>query len=136
VWVTARFGVLFMSLNVTKTINMFLAHFRFLKKLQILLMLLGIMHAAPLLPYLHWYPLTSSKSIWQMISIYFYCWWVQDVSFQSTLVVSCIHTHTELWKGLILTPEPGSSPTCIFETRCTGLKVKFTEGVKICAIAE
>jgi len=48
--VTARFGVLFKSLNVTKAMNLFLAHFRFLKKLQIFLMLLGIMHAAPPLP--------------------------------------------------------------------------------------
>jgi len=41
--------------NVTKTINIFLAHFRFSKKLQIFLMLLGIMHAAP--------PLTKSPLI-------------------------------------------------------------------------
>jgi len=34
VWVTARFDVLFKSLNVTKTINVVLAHFRFLKKLR------------------------------------------------------------------------------------------------------
>jgi len=45
--VTARFDVLFMLLNVTKTINLFLAHFRVLKNLQIFLMLQGIMHAAP-----------------------------------------------------------------------------------------
>jgi len=51
-----------MSLNVTKTRNIFPAHFRFFKKLQIFLMLLGIMHAAPPLPNLHWYPLTSSKT--------------------------------------------------------------------------
>jgi len=44
------FHVLFMLLNITKTINIFLAHFRFLKKLQIFLMLLGIMHVAPHLP--------------------------------------------------------------------------------------
>ena len=50
VWVTARFDVLLKSLKVTKTINTFLAHFRFLKKLQIFLMLLSIMHAAPPLP--------------------------------------------------------------------------------------
>ena len=47
VWVTARFNVLFKSLNVTRTTIIFLARFRFLKKLQIFLMLLGIMHAAP-----------------------------------------------------------------------------------------
>jgi len=50
VWVTAQFGVMFKSLNVTKTMNIFLAHFRFLKKLQIFLMPLGIMHVAPTLP--------------------------------------------------------------------------------------
>jgi len=38
---------------VTKTKNIFLAHFRFLKKLQIFLTQLGIMHAAPPLPNLH-----------------------------------------------------------------------------------
>jgi len=32
----------------------------------------------------------------KMISIYFYCWWVEDVSFQSPLVGPCLHTHTEL----------------------------------------
>jgi len=45
--VTARFDVLFKSLYVAKTINIFLAHFCSLKKPQIFLMLLGIMHAAP-----------------------------------------------------------------------------------------
>jgi len=48
--VTARFNILFKSINVTKTINIFLAHFRFLKKKQIFLMLLGIMLAAPPAP--------------------------------------------------------------------------------------
>jgi len=49
VWVTARFDVLFKSLDdkLQKTIDIFLAHFHFLKKLQIFLMLLGIMHTAP-----------------------------------------------------------------------------------------
>jgi len=36
-YITTRFDVLFKSLNVTKTINIFLAHFRFLKKQQIFL---------------------------------------------------------------------------------------------------
>jgi len=49
-WDTARFDVLFKSLNVTKTIDIFLAHFRFFKKLHIFLMLLVIMHAVPPLP--------------------------------------------------------------------------------------
>jgi len=50
VWVTERFGVLFKVLNVTKTINIFLAHYRFLKKLQIFLIVLGIIRAGPPLP--------------------------------------------------------------------------------------
>jgi len=50
VWVTASFDILFKLIYVTKTINIFLEHFRFLKKLQIILMLLSIMHAAPPLP--------------------------------------------------------------------------------------
>ena len=44
---TKRLDVLFKLLHVKKTINIFLARFHFLKKLQIFLMLLGIMHAAP-----------------------------------------------------------------------------------------
>jgi len=32
VWVTVRFDVLFKSLNVTKTINIFLAHIHFFEK--------------------------------------------------------------------------------------------------------
>jgi len=55
VWVAARFDVLFKLLNVTKTIYVYLEHFRFLKKLQIFLMLLAIMHVAP--------PLTKSPLI-------------------------------------------------------------------------
>jgi len=60
VWVSAQIDVLFKPRNLTKTINIFLAHFRFSKKLQIFLMLLGIMHAAPPLPKS---PLISSYSI-------------------------------------------------------------------------
>jgi len=48
--VMVRFDVLFKSLNVTKTINIFLAYFQFVKKVQIFLMQLGIMHVAPPLP--------------------------------------------------------------------------------------
>jgi len=50
VWGTERFDVLFKLLNVTKTINIFLAHYRFLKKLQIFLIILGITYAGPPLP--------------------------------------------------------------------------------------
>ena len=50
VLVIARFDLLFKSLNVTKTVNISLAHLRFFKKLQMFLMLLGFIHAAPPLP--------------------------------------------------------------------------------------
>jgi len=35
---------------------------------------------------------------------------VEDVSFQSPFVGPCLHTYTELLKGLIWKPEPGPSP--------------------------
>jgi len=39
----------------------------------------------------HW------RSLFQkMISIYFYCWWVEDVTFQSPFDGPCIHTHIVL----------------------------------------
>jgi len=31
-----------------------------------------------------------------MTSIYIYCWWVEDVSFQSPRVDPYLYTHTEL----------------------------------------
>jgi len=77
VWFTALFDVLFKSLNITKAINILLAHFRSLKKLQIFSMLLGIMPAAPPLPKS---PLISSYQ-------------VVDAFFQSHLVGPCIYTH-------------------------------------------
>jgi len=79
VWVTVRFDVLFKSLNVKKTINIFLAHFRFLKKLQIFLMLLSILHAAPPLPKS---PLISSyqqQNIWPKISVAYFTKWFQRI---------------------------------------------------------
>ena len=45
-----------------------------------------------------------------MISIDFYCWWLEDASFQSLLVGPCLDAHTELQNGLIFKPEPGPSP--------------------------
>ena len=51
------------------------------------------------------------------ISIHFYCWWLQDVSFQSPLDGPCLHTQTELYKGLILKPEPDPSPKSQAQTR-------------------
>jgi len=74
-----------------------------------------------------------------MISIYFYRRLVEDVSFQPLLIAYCIHTHTELQKGLILKPEP--SPNTAGSRKLVlkpefGLKAKLTEGVKICATVE
>jgi len=51
------------------------------------------MHAALLLPKS---PLISSyqqKKRYKVISICFYCWWVEDASFHSPIVGSCINTH-------------------------------------------
>jgi len=130
--VTARFDVLFKSLNITKTINIFLAHFRFLKKLQIFLMQLGIMHAAPPPPKSYWYPLTSSKHIWPKISVAYFTKWFQSVftvgGWRMYLSISAcwpLHTypqrvvkgpHFEAWTRSCK-PEPGSGPRFIFEAR-------------------
>ena len=62
-------------LNVTKTINIFLAHFRTLEKPQIFSVLLRIMPAA--------LPKSPLISRYQVV----------DASFQSTLFGPCIHTH-------------------------------------------
>ena len=105
--------------------DIFLAHFRFLKNLQIFLMLLDIMHAAPPCQNLHWHPLTSSKNIWPKISVAYFRKWFQ--SFVLLVGGGCILSISPCWplpayphrvvKGLILKPEPGSSPTFIFEAR-------------------
>ena len=75
-----------------------------------------------------------------MISIYFYCWWLEDASFQSLLVGPCLDAHTELQNGLIFKPEPGPSPYAararhLFLKPELGLKAIFTEGVQIFATA-
>ena len=136
-WVTTRFDVLFKSLNVTKTINILLAHFRFLKKLQIFSMQLGIIACRPtptkisidiLLP--------AEKNIWPKVSVAYF-----TKSFQSIFIVSGWRTYpfnlpllapsyiptqscerASFW-SLNLTgarnhePEPGSSPIYIFKAR-------------------
>jgi len=131
VWVTARFDILFKSLNVTKTINIFLAHFRILKKMQTFLMLLGIMHAAPPPPNLHWYPLTSSK-----VSVAYSTTWFPSIFTVgrwrmypfNLLLLAPAYIPTESCKRASFwnlnpagtrnhKPEPGSSPTFIFEVR-------------------
>jgi len=63
----------------------------------------------------HWYPLTNTKNNWckvKMISLYIYCWWVEDVSFQSSLVGPCIHTR--VLRGLKLFVR--TRPTGFWET--------------------
>jgi len=138
VWVTARFDILFKLLYVTKTINIFLAHFRFLKKLQIILVLLSIMHAAqpvPKSPFSIDILLPAAKKVWPKISVAYFTKWFQsiftiggeDVSFQSPLVGPCLHTRTEFQSSSFwnLNPTrarnhkagPGSSPTFIFKAR-------------------
>ena len=137
-WVTARF--VFKSLHFTKTTNIYLPHFCFLRKLQIFSMLLGVMHAAPPLPYqnLHWYSLTSSKNSWPKISVAYFTKWFQSnftaggfrvYPFNLPLLApayiptqSC--KRASFWslnpvRGGNYKPEPGSSPTFIFEARFT-----------------
>ena len=153
-WVTARFHVLFKSLNVTKTINIFLVPFRLLKKLQILLMLLGIMHASPPLPKSPFIVLPAVNKLWPKISVAYFTKW-----FQSNFTVAGWRMYPFnlplLAPAYILTqsckrasfwnlnpagarhhkPKHGSSPT-FFLKPDLGLKATFTEGVKICATAE
>ena len=133
---TARFDVLFKSLNVTKTVDIFSAHFAFLKKLQVFLILLGIMHAAPPLPNLHWYPLSSSRNIWPKISVAYFTKWFQPIfavggwrMYSSNLpLLATAYIPTQSGEGASFwslnpvwarnhKPEPGSSPTFIFEAR-------------------
>ena len=123
--------------NVTKTINIFLAHFRFLKKLQIFLMLLGIMHAPHPCQNLQWYPLTSSKNIWPKITVAYFKKWFQPVftvggwrmyrPFNFRLLAPA-YKPTQSCKRISFwslnpdrarnhKPKPGSSPTFIFEAR-------------------
>jgi len=143
-----------MSLNVTKTINIFLADVRFLKKLQIFLMQLGIMHAAPPLPKS---PLISSyqqQNIWPKISVAYFTKWFQSIftvagwrtyPFNLPLFAPAYIPHRvirgphfEAWTR----PEPeitSRNPAGVrhlFLKTDLGLKAKSTEGVKICATAE
>jgi len=81
-----------------------------------------------------------------MISIYFLCWWAEDVSFQSLLVAPCIQTHTRVVKGprfedltwpeLEITSRNPAQARHLFLKPNLSSKAKFTEEVKICATAE
>ena len=135
-WITARFDVLFKLRNVEKMINIFLAHFHFFKKLQIFLMLLGIMHAAPTLPKS---PLISSyqqQNFWPKISVAYFTKWFLSIfsaggwrmySFNLSLLLAAdIPTQSckraSFWslnpvRARNHKPEPGSSPTLIFEAQ-------------------
>jgi len=78
-----------------------------------------IMRAAPPLPK---YPLISSyqkqKHLAQIsvISIYFYCWWMEDVSFQTPFLPPP-YIATQLQKDVILKPESRPSPKSQTRTR-------------------
>ena len=104
VLLAARFDVLFKSLNVTKTINTFLAHFRVFEKATNLFNATGHHACSPtptkisidilLLP-AKTFGIKLAQPIRKMISIYFYCWRVEDVSFQSPLVGPCIQWRSQ-----------------------------------------
>ena len=147
--VTARFDVLFKSLTVIKKIYIFLHIFVF-EKLQIFLMLLVIMHAAPPLQNLHWYLLTSSKNIWPKISVTYFTKWFQSIITVGRFSISpcwplltyphkvAKGPHFEAWtrpEPEVTRPNPARARH-LFLKPDLGPKAKFTEGVKICATAE
>ena len=75
VWVTARLDVFFKLLNVTKTINIFLIHFRSAANL----LQLAIVHAALPLPK---FPLISShqeQKVWPRIIVANFTKWFQSI---------------------------------------------------------
>jgi len=76
---TARFDVLSKSLNVTNTTNLFLVHFRCVKKLQNFLMLLGIMHATPPLPKPSLISSYQQQKNWPKISVVYFTKWFQSI---------------------------------------------------------
>ena len=143
-WVTARFDVLLKSLYVTKTINMFLAPFRFLKKLQNFLMLLGIMHAASPLPKTSLISSYKQQKVWHKISVANF-----TKLFQSIFTVGGWRTYPFNLPLLALACKPTQSckkasfwslnPARVRHLLLKpdlGLKDKFTEAVKICATAQ
>ena len=140
---TARLDVLFKSPNVTRTINIFLGHFLILKKLQIFLMLQGIMHACPT-PLKS--PLISSyqqqKHLGNDFNLFLLlvgpgcilsispCWLLP--TYPHRVVKG---PHFEAWtrpESKITSPNPARARN-ISLTPDLGLEVKFIEGVKICA---
>jgi len=154
VWVTARFDVLFKSLNVTKTINIFLAHFRLLTKQQIFLMLLGIMHAAPPLPKSPLISTYQQQNHWPKISVAYFTKWFQSIftvggwrtyPFNLPLLgPAYISTQSckraSFWsldrpETEVTSPNPASARH-LFLKPDLGLKAKVSERVKICTTAE
>jgi len=136
-WVTARFDILFKSLKVTKTINIFLTHFRFLIKATNLFNVTGHHTCSPT-PTIIFIdnPLTSSKNIWPKISEAYFTKWFQSIFTVSgwrtypfnlpLLALAYIPTQSckraSVWslnpaQARNHKPEPGSSPTFIFEAR-------------------
>ena len=128
-WVTARFDVLFKSLNVTKTVNIFLAHFRFWN-FYFLFNSTGHHACSPtptkisidiFLPAAKTFGLNVAQPTSQndfnlflllvgggrMLSI-FPCWPLP--TYPHGVVKK---THSEAWTR----PEPGSGPTFIFEAQ-------------------
>ena len=78
VWVTARFYVLFKSLNVTKTIN-FSLHISVFWKATNSFNATGHHACSPTLPKSLVIPLTSSKKFWPKISVAHFTKWFQSI---------------------------------------------------------
>ena len=146
--VTARFYVLFKSLNVTKTINFFPCTFPFFENTTNGFSATGHHACRPTPTEISTdilLPAGKTFGLICVISIYFYCWLVEDVSFQTPLLPpayiptqSCKRTSfvsLNPARARNHKPEPGSSPTFIFEARFRP-ESQFIGEVKICATAK
>ena len=154
-WVTARYDALFKSPNVTKTINIFLAHFRFFEKAPNIFNATGH-HACTHTPTEISIDilLSAAKTFGPKISVAYVSKW-----FQPTFTVGGWRMHRPFNLRLLapaykptesckrasfwsLNPararnhkaKPGSSPTFIFEPHLG--QAKFTKEVTICATPE
>ena len=147
-WVTARFDVLFKSLNVIKTILS--CTFSFLKSYKYFWCCWASCMQPHLYQNLHWYPLTSCKNIWPKISVAYFAKWFQSIFTVGRFSIPpywALPTyphrvvkgpHFEAWtrpEPEITRPNPARA-WHLFLKPDLGLKAKVSERVKICATAE
>ena len=139
------FDVLFKSLNVTKKINIFLAHFRFLIKATNFFNATGYHPCSPtstkisidiLLP--------AEKNIWPKSSVAYFTTWFQSIftiggwrtyPFNLLLLAPAYIPTQSCKRALFWSPNPARVQH-LFLKPDLGVKAKFTKGVEICATAE